>query len=392
MPVNFREIQSQIRKMGQLVPVFEKELDERREQARQLLQQYAEQVSALRKLVEHAADVGKGLRCAVPAGEPLTFCKPTPEAHIELTLLAADGSQINPNHHDPVEFGVINVGAIRLKPGQNYVPEEITSTALLYGEAIETNGGPLTEEFVALMRDLNERQLLARLARSEQPPVITLTDGPLEPFREPDEDPSFRKSFNEYLDVLHGLAGQRVVTAGYVDKPRSDLVVRLLELTMLPEEKLSKAGQERPLKFVRDADLFYDLLAPGERSAVFSIRSSSSPFFKDELALHFFYLNVGRVNHPWLARVEVPEWVVGASDYLDSLHTVLVDQCQYVGVQSYPYALLRAHEVALVTYAEKQQLEDMILAELRQQGVKPGEKSHKQYGKDHLAARKRYPR
>src|SRR3989304_10031686 len=108
------------------------------------------------------------------------------------------------------------------------------------------------------------------------------------------------------------LASMNTVTAGYVDKPGADLVVRLLELALYPDEELQKAGKERQLGGVRDIDLFRDILQPMERSAIFAIQSSSAVKFsqrlKRQMALHFFYLNVGRVGRPWLGRVEPPAW------------------------------------------------------------------------------------
>ena len=51
------------------------------------------------------------------------------------------------------------------------------------------------------------------------------------------------------------------VTAGYVDKPASDLVVRMLELSAL--EDLRQAGKVRPWIGLSDAGLFRDQLGPG---------------------------------------------------------------------------------------------------------------------------------
>jgi hypothetical protein len=99
------------------------------------------------------------------------------------------------------------------------------------------------------------------------------------------------------------------------------------------------------------------------------------------LALRFFYLNVGRTDAAWLARVEIPAWVAEDPQKLDSLHAVLVDQCKILGTRAYPYLLHRAHETAVVTLEEKDQLTQMIILELRRRGVWVGEASHKQAAK-----------
>jgi len=181
------------------------------------------------------------------------------------------------------------------------------------------------------------------------------------------------------------------VTAGYVDKPAADLVTRLLEIAMLPDADLNHAGKDhRPLRGLSDKELFREILqTPGERSAVFAIQSISSARYKDELALHFFYLNVGRIGNPWIVRVEIPAWVALSPLMLDNLHTVLLNQSQIMGNKPYPYVLHRAHEVAIVTHFEKQQVDQMIINELYRQGIIVGQKSNKQSGKD-LPGRTRY--
>jgi hypothetical protein len=389
MPVNFQQIQSKIREMGQQVKGIQQDLQEQRLKALGLLSSKANCLDELKQRVELAAAANPNLRCAVPVDEDLTFTQAVPALPPGLTILAADGSQINPDRHDAAEFSVINVGAICLQPGK--VPVEITHSQLFYGDSLRTSTGrPLTEEIVALRRDLNERRLLAEEAEKASPPVVTITDGPLELFRQQGNDPDLEEPFKEYLDVLKRLAAKKIVTAGYVDKPSANLVVRLLELADMPEEKLAHMERTGALERVSDYYLFQDLLAPGERSAVFAIQSSSKRDFKGPLALHFFYLNVGRVEHPWLVRVEIPLWVAQDCDLLFPLHATLVSQCRQMGSHAYPYVLHRAHEVALVTMEEKQQILDMIANELYRQGVEVGEKSQKQAVKDISGTRTRY--
>jgi hypothetical protein len=391
MPVNFREIQQEIRKMGQQAREIEKDLKERRQVALELLKLNANRLEELRKKVELAAAANPNLRCAAPVDESLTFTQATPLLPPALTILSADGSQINPDRHDAAEFSVINVGAICLQPGK--APVEFTRSQLFYGDSMRTAAGrPITEEIVALRRDLNERRLLAEQAEKELLPIVAVTDGPLELFRQPGNDPDLDEPFHDYLAVLKRLAAKGVATAGYVDKPSANLVVRLLELTAVPEEELAHVERIGPLNRVSDYYLFQNLLAPGERSAVFAIQSTSKRDFKDQLELHFFYLNVGRAEHAWLVRVEIPRWVAEKCDLLDMLHATLVSQCRQMGSHAYPYVLHRAHEVALVTLEEKQQILDMIAAELYRQGVEVGEKSQKQAVKDISGIRTRYTR
>jgi hypothetical protein len=246
--------------------------------------------------------------------------------------------------------------------------------------------GSMSEEQVGLERDKAERVLLAELAGSAKArPVLTLTDGPLELWggraRDAEGQTQFLSILDEYLGALTQLQ-LLGAAAGYVDKPRADLVVRLLEVAATPQESLADIRGQRPLRGVTDWALFAPVLGPGERSAIFAIQSQLAPKYAGALALHFFYLNVGTQKAPWLARVEIPAWVVEDAALLSALHGALVAQAHVMGNLSYPYVLHRAHELAVVSAEEKEQVTQMLLAELRARGLEPGQPSHKQAAKD----------
>ncbi|HEX7597197.1 MAG TPA: DNA double-strand break repair nuclease NurA, partial [Polyangia bacterium] len=173
--------------------------------------------------------------------------------------------------------------------------------------------------------------------------------------------------------------------------PKGDLVVRLLELTMVSASELEKVHHLRPLRHVLDAALFERILGPGQRSTVFKILSNSSGMFPDELSLHFFYINVGSdTKHPHLARVEIPAWVAIQEALLERLQFALVAQSRVLGNRPYPYAIHRAHEVAVVRMEEKDQINDMIVQEFQQLQLPTGARSNKQIAKDNFGKRTRY--
>jgi hypothetical protein len=380
MPVDYQHIQDQVRDMGQKNPARVEMIRKKRERGLEKLHEMARHPEVLKQRVEQARLVNPALRCAIPGGEVMDAAHTLPDLPGPVTLLAADGSQIFPDRHAEVEFSLVNVGAIQMRPGET--PRESIRSHLIYHDQLYTPNGVISDEAVALMRDLEERRLLANLARQAPRPVVTLTDGQLEFFREPRETPEFARAFDEYLEVLRELCQLGVSTAGYVDRPKGDLVVRLLELALVPEEALRQVGKERPLAGITDEMLFNAILMnPGERSAVFAIQSISAHHFTGDLALHFFYLNVGLPGAPYLARVETPAWVIQDPLLLASLHATLIAQCRILGRRAFPYALHRAHEVAVVTYEDKNKLAEMVLAELNRQGI-IADKSHKQSSKD----------
>jgi hypothetical protein len=392
MPVNFQEIQSQVQEYGEKALQREQMLKDRRQKILDLLDAFASAQTALQEKIWRAAALNGMLRCANPTAEAINARFPLPPLPPAMTILAADGSQINPNRHARVDYCVINVGVFRLQTGSGAPPTTLIRSKLLDNDQIYTPNGLISEGTVALMRDLSERQVLVELALQDSHPVLTLTDGPLELFREPKEAPEFERLLAEYRKVLGELARSGAGTAGYVDRPRSDLVGRMLEVGLLSEGDMAQAGKNRPLHGVSDANAFRELLThPGDRSAVFGIHSVSAKYFEGDLALHFFYLNIGQAGRPYLARVEIPAWVAQRTAMLDALHAMLVSQNNMLGSRPYPYVLLRAHEVAVVTLEEQEQVESLIVAELLQRGIISVETSNKQYGKGLLSKKSRRP-
>ena len=395
MPINFQQVREKIQQIGSGAAQRQKALQERQAEARRLLNTNASALDLLKARVESAKGVDANLRCAVPLNETLDSSVPPPALPERATLIAADGSQINPSRHEQVQFGLVNAGGIvmRLNSGESTLLH--TDSKLMYDEELFHNGVPLSEGMVALERDLQERSLLAELAKGQEPPVVTFTDGPIELWgaRDGQEAKAYAESLEKYKGVLSRLQTRGVVTAGYVDKPGSNLVVRLLELALASPKDMEDLRNFHPLLGVTDRNLFSygsePLLKPGHRSAVFSIQSSSAKNYQGVLALHFFYLNAGAdENHPHIARVEIPRWVADDPSMLGFLHAVLVDQCRVMGARPYPYLLHRAHETAVVSSEEKFQIEQMLMQELRHQGVDVEGGSNKQSAKD-LPGRKR---
>jgi hypothetical protein len=152
-------------------------------------------------------------------------------------------------------------------------------------------------------------------------------------------------------------------------------LVNLLELVAPagPQGQLP----EHPFDGVSDLDLMGRLLNPGERSAVFALQSRSSNQYTHNIALHFFYLNVGSEQHPAIARVEIPLWVAKSNEKIAMIQRVLVEQAAQAGAAPYPYALTRAHETAVVRIDEHEYLDALIQNELIAQGLPPSALSQK---------------
>ncbi len=386
MPVNFQQVYSRVREIALNAQDNKKVLEEHRKRARELLAVYASELDFLREKVEKAKETDINLRVAVPFKESLAACFPPPVTITEATIIAADGSQINPDRHAAVQFCIINVGVIAMKLSSGQAPLVEVETELLYGDDLLQKGSPMSDGMVAMRRDIHERIKLDEVSLGLSGPIVNLTDGTLELWGAKGDDPQAYANFVEqYLGVLSRLYERGVVTAGYVEKPTADLVINLLELATADDEQIKKLRDYHPLHGVSDRWLYGErqspLLPPGHRSAVFGLASGSDKKYKGALSLHFFYLNVGSEGHPWPVRVEIPKWVAEDSKKLDLLHGILIEQCKMMGSRPYPYLLHRAHETAVVRFEEKQQIEQLLVLELHRIQAEVGDSSHKSSAK-----------
>jgi len=387
MPINFQQIYARIREIAAGADEQKRTLEEKRELARSLLSTYASELDYLKKKVEAATAVDSNIRCAAPMDEPLTATFAPPASVPDVTVIAADGSQINPDRHSSIQFSIINVGIIIMKLHSGQAPEICVETEMLYGDDLISNGNPISDGMVAMRRDISERIKLDEVSKGLPGQVVNLTDGTIELWGAKGDDPQAYADFVEkYLRVLTHLHARGVTTAGYVEKPTADLVVRLLEIATADQDQIQRLREYQPLRGVSDRWLYGErenpLLPPGHRSAVFALQSGSVKKYKGPLSLHFFYLNVGTLGHPWPVRVEIPKWVAEDKKKLDLLHCVLIEQCNMMGSKPYPYLLHRAHETAVVRREEKDQVEQLLAMELRRVRAEVGDKSHKSSAKE----------
>lgn len=382
MPINFQEVYSRIQEIGQGARERKATLDQRRALARNLLATYSSELDALRRKVDSARQADQNVRCAVPLAEEIASTHPPAGDAVDATILAADGSQILPDRHAAIQYYVINVGAIAMQVGSGQTPEVFTDTQLHTLDEFEDTY--FSDSQVALQRDVAERKKLLEISESRKGNVITLTEGQLELWGAVDADNArdFEKSLQDYLEALKALEKRGVTTAGYVDKPGANWVTKMLELVTIGDAELKNHRRIRPLQGVTDLWLFGQILGKHERSAVFALQSRSAEKYSGSISIHFFYLNVGDEKHPKIARVDVPLWVAQDTDALNSLHAALLEQSKLMSHAPFPYILHRAHEIAVVTHQEKEQIDQLLALSIRNNGGEVGEISGKQSAKN----------
>ena len=371
MPVNYVQLRSQMKDAGKTLRLRQEAFSRAAGLYEAALRAEAGS-SDLRERIEAALAEKPEARCAVPKDEPIDAVHSLPALPpVQIRLLACDGSQISPSRHDEISFGVINTAIVELIVNSGQTPRIITRTKLLPFDDLPA------ENLLGVQRDAAEKRFLAEIACEADRSILTfaLCDGPLELFTDTPEmkDQSLLKA--EYLEALVQLTESRIPAAGYIDRPRSDPVLRMLDLLRGNLEKDSEApGTE-------DSMLFSRLLAPGERSAVFEMNSRLNRELRKDLKLCFFYMNIGRPGRPYISRVELPAWA-SEGGIPDLLHAVLAEQCRVLGGHPYPFILHRAHESAVITYAEKEEIKGLLLREMAVNGMNVPEKSNKQIAKD----------
>lgn len=362
MPLNQLDLQPQIRQFAQNASCVNTRLEQKLKEALEQLSACADQPHEnwLSKIQSF------NQRCALPCQEAIHLPISVSEQTRSYFLLAADGSQIIPSGHEAVPLALVNSSRVCLEPFSGRVPSVLVRSSLLNEQKSSLECAHLSEDLINLERDIAELRILADWQPEKQLPVIALRDGPLELYHEPHRGDHFEKAFQEYLQLLQDLSQQEFILAGYIDRSRASLITTMLDLYAAIFSGSSIEGLKSELP---DKELMAVLLPPGYRSAIFQLHSSASRHYRERTAIHFFYLNIGRQDQAYIVRVEVPAWVAENSASLALLQRALLDQCQIMGAQPYPYILHRAHEEAVVHFTEKDQLQNMLAQELQRQGL-----------------------
>lgn len=294
----------------------------------------------------------------------------------EFTVMATDGSHIDVDRHRAMRCYLLNIGSVVLNYGSE-PSADLQSLPHLYSgdeDLVITSPGavsrqqPIEGTLLGIKRGVEECRRLAELA-SEVPPgsnSLALLDGSLilwglEAYPEFVTDELLVKGFLKYMEDMRQLNDKRhLAVASYISFPRSTDVVNALRVAICPHQpvdcdRFCPATRDCDVVAgVRDRDIFFELLAEGERSALFI---SPSKVVKNHYGAHRIYFCYLRAGDE-IARVEVPEWVATDSTLLDLTHALVLDQCRRG--HGYPVALSEAHEQAVVTAADRANFWEMV--------------------------------
>ena len=372
MSLDLASLLPQLEAMGQTTARRAQEHAELMPRVKRALKQAAQQPpEELRERVRRAGDRWSG---AEPTREPVDASIAAPPLPERLTVLGADGSQVEPDRHAPALFYLINIGSIALTIGSTEPPSAHSHPTLHFEDEDlhPQDAGLIPSEFVKARRDIAELGELARLAQlnAGEETLALLDNGLLLWLALQARELSSReveRALDEYYSQLSALHSAQAAVAGFVDRPQNGNVLALLHLASLPVEAINEdTVRANPFRRLSDRELFADLLPAGYRSALFVHVSPVNQAFSDAgHPMHFFYLNTG--PQAQIARVEIPGWVAEDARLLARVHAGILQQCQTTG--GFPYALVRAHELAVVGPKERQALEETLSDALLRAGI-----------------------
>lgn len=398
--LELRKLIDEVETMSREMAGRQQELGARAAEARQKLAEFAAVDDALLDKIDRAAKEDLSWRGASPVGPRLDERHRPETPPVDASLIGVDGSQIYPDRHGLAIYYLINTGAITLRQGSGEAPTTSTRPAVFYREEeIYDDGRELVDNrAVNAARETAEMQEMVRQAREERAfwggdldrLVVALSDGPLLIWLgEKETDAEVRQRIRDYIADLSALQATGAAPIGYVDRSHLASVLRMLDVAQLELREIKKERlRNHRYQGLTDRQLF-DFLAPNERSAIFS---STAKVNRDDLnaagqEIHFFYLNVARQPGPEdarIVRIDAPNWLTARPEWLDQVQQAIYRDCEGT---DYPYVLARAHELALVTFGERQDFEHMLSIAMMRNGMLP-ESSQKAFLKQKLGKKK----
>ncbi|WP_420641081.1 DNA double-strand break repair nuclease NurA [Candidatus Leptofilum sp.] len=380
MTLEFEKLTADLEKMAQTTA---RRLNQRRERVAEgldTLKTYRTNWTAVAQALQTAQEKSdeKYYRSARPFShnEPLDSHIPAPSPPPQATIVAADGSQIMPDRHAAHLYYLINVGGIIYHHGSGRTPETFSQPDIVYPDSDETiDNFNDTPGAVSIERDLKEIETLARKTaanRHNAQPLLSILDQRLLYWPIGSAGVADNYAVTTWGEHMTGVHQAGALLCGYIDRPGTSAVMTLLRsIAGLSDANFDwkELGKRKATQGVTDADIFAQILKPGERSAVFAnISDANSVFMTQDEAneVCFFYLNPG-LSGKNIARVDIPRWVAEDAGAVTAVHSLLIDQCRIMG--NYPYVIARADEMAVVGRQDASELNFMIDVIMERHGI-----------------------
>lgn len=318
--------------------------------------------------------------------EPLDTCiqiSTPPKVH---TIIATDGSQIAPNHHEIAYCYLLNIGRVVLYYGQNRHPLLDSLPEIFYREEdlyIARQWGLKTEEWMSHCRTASEITVLSDLACSikNEHPSLAMVDGSLIYwFLEQLPLEARDQILPPILEAWGKLRQAGIPIVGYLSAARNNEAKNLLRLLNCPypvpdcinycPDQLDYVPCKK-FEGLRDTTLWATQLQPGQRSALWRSNSRILQLYDDQV-IYFCYLHVGTE----IARIEFPAWVVNDPQMIDQALGLVLAQIQKG--YGYPVAIAEAHNQAVVRSGDRNHFFALLEREMIKAGVKNVSISYKE--------------
>ena len=299
-----------------------------------------------------------------------------------VTVVATDGSQIMPSHHEVFSCYLLNIGiaafsyGVLLSPILDTEPQLFHRPEDLY-PLVDRRRIHIDELYVSLERNLKEMETLLRVALEmleRTLPVVALLDGSLIPWSVEKMSEGYQEKYRERMaTVLEAFYKARIPLIGYLSHSRSSDLVNDLRIWKCPYT-LSKCRElcghlneeDFPCSSIwplADRQLLGKEVQAGHRTSVFVSGASVARSLPDIQRTCFVYLNVGAE----IARLEFPAWLFDEKEILSKTMGTIIAQVEKG--HGYPITLAEAHNLAVIRAHDRQQFFELLSRHLVSLGV-----------------------
>ncbi len=321
--------------------------------------------------------------------EPLDTCVEVNVPPEVQTVMATDGSQIAPSHHEIAYCYLINVGRVLLYYGQNRqplldsLPEVFYRPEELY---ISRQWGIRTEEWMGYVRTVSEAVMLAELgsmlatSASHIPNLAMVDSSLIYWFLEQLTTPARDRLLPPILNAWSQLQEAGIPIIGYLSSSRSSEALNFLRLQSCPYpepncvKNCNNNADKAPCQVfnpLRDTTFWGVFLQPGQRSCLWQSSARILDHYGSQ-KIYFCYLHVGHE----IARIDFPAWVAENSTLLDNALSLTISQVQKG--YGYPVVLAEAHNQAVVRGGDRARFFALLEQEMIKAGLKNVGTSYKE--------------
>ena len=298
----------------------------------------------------------------------------SPNLPKNLIVAAVDGSHIDVDRHLAAQCFLINIGSCLIKYGDDSYAELHTKPTLyatdenMVIKSADNRTQRIQGSVLGIKRHIEELKELAGLINQipAEAPCSLFVDGTLFPvgmsiFPQFVRD-QFFDEIKETMNLLFQESNNRKMSvSAYISYPGHSEIVETLRL-LICDEIAGTGICKGCIEGVKDRDIFFKLLEPGQRSPVFA-RNTTLGHTNIATDIAFFYLNAGNE----IVRIEMPYWSIEHNDIIELAHGTSLDQSKRG--PGYPTVLIEAHEQAIVTTADRESFVELVELSLNSNGI-----------------------